>query len=192
MDQLIEWNSKINLVGISEKDRIFNELVLDSMVPVPYLPDRGRLIDLGSGAGFPAVIIKILKPDLDVILIESNGKKISFLKYAIHTLKLTAIKTINARIETITEDIKALGCDIVTSRAMTSLENIICISDPFLKSGGTIIGFLGRDGAKELKNIRELLFEHNLGLKDSITYRLPGKKAERTTVIIQKESICDT
>ncbi len=192
MDQLIEWNSKINLVGISEKDRIFNELVLDSMVPVPYLPDKGRLIDLGSGAGFPAVIIKILKPDLDVILVESNGKKISFLKYAIHTLKLTAIRTINTRIETITEDIKALGCDIVTSRAMTSLENIIRISDPFLKSGGTIIGFLGRDGVKELKNIRELLFEHNLGLKDSITYRLPGKKAERTTVIIQKESICDT
>ena len=112
------------------------------------------MIDLGSGAGFPAVIIKILKPDLDVTLVESNGKKASFLKYAIHILKLTGIIPINGRIEKITEDIKALGFDMITSRAMTNLENIVRISD-------------------------------------FITYRLPGKKAERTTVIIQKESISD-
>ena len=166
-------------------------MVLDSMVPVPYLPDKGRMIDLGSGAGFPAVIIKILKPDLDVTLVESNGKKASFLKYAIHILKLTGIIPINGRIETITEDIKALGFDMITSRAMTNLENIVRISDPFLKPGGAVVGFLGRDGAKELKNITGLLLDYNLVLKDFITYRLPGKKAERTTVIIQKESISD-
>lgn len=186
IDILTEWNSKINLVGTSDRLRIINELVLDSMVPAPYLPDDGKLIDLGSGAGFPALVLKIIKPDLEIKLVESNGKKVSFLKYAIHTLKMANIGAINSRVEKLTESIKSWGCDIVTSRAMTNLENIIRLSNPFLVPGSIITGFTGKDGAEDLKNIRKLLIDYNLELKKSITYRLPEKKSERTTVILQK------
>lgn len=185
-DILIEWNTKINLAGTSDRIRILNELVLDSLIPVPYLPHSGEMIDLGSGAGFPAIIIKILRPDFKVKLIESNGRKISFLKYVIHMLKLTDIVPCYSRIETITETIISGGCDIVTSRAMTSLGKIILLSDPFLKPGSLIVGFLGRKGPAELNKIKKLLFDHHLELKDSYTYRLPQLISERTTVIIQK------
>lgn len=192
MDILIEWNGKINLIGTSDRRRIIHELLLDSVIPVPYLPEKGNLVDLGSGAGFPALIIKILKPGLKVKLIESNGKKVSFLKYAIHSLQLKGITAINKRIEALTEDIKTWGCDVVTSRAMTSLEKVIRLSDLFLSPDGIIIGFLGKNGDQELDDIRDIFLSHNLALKRTITYHLPEKESERTTVLLQKITASDT
>lgn len=191
MDLLVEWSGKINLIGISDRKRILNELLLDSLIPTPYLPDKGNLVDLGSGSGFPALIIKILKPDLNVRLIESNGKKVSFLKYTIHSLKLKGIDAINDRVEALTEKIKKWGCDIVTSRAMTDLENIIRLSDPFLGSRGIIVGFLGKEGVSELNKNKGLFLNHHLEIQKTITYLLPDKKAERTIVLLQKLTISD-
>ena len=186
IDLLIEWNGKINLVGTSDRSRILNELVLDSLIPVPYLPEKGDLMDFGSGSGFPALIIKILKPGLQVNLIESNHKKVSFLKYAIHSLKLKRINVVNKRIEALAEKSKLWGCDIVTSRAMASLEKIVEYSTPFLRPEGIIVGFLGKDGDTELKDIRDILSCHQLIIKKTIPYTLPEKETERTAVLLQK------
>ena len=191
IDLLVEWNSKINIIGTSDRRRILNELLLDSLIPVPYLPEKGNLVDFGSGSGFPAIVIKILKPGLEFRLVESNGKKVSFLKYAIHSLNLNGIDVINKRIEAVTENLKSFHCDIVTSRAMAGLEKIIRLSDPFLKPGGVIVGFLGKDGGFELKNIQDLFFNHQLEIIRTITYLLPEKKAERTTVLLQKMAASD-
>ena len=191
IDLLVEWNSKINLVGTSDRVRIINELLLDSMVHVPYLPFNGKMVDLGSGAGFPALIIKIIKPDLKVKLVESNSKKVSFLKYVIHKLKLTDISPVNGRVEALTESIRSWECNIVISRAMTSLYNVIRLSDPFLGPGSIVAGFMGRDGTKDLKNIKKLLSNYNLVLKESITYHLLENKTKRTAVILQKMPISD-
>lgn len=156
------------------------------------MPEKGNLLDLGSGAGFPALIIKILRPGLEVKLIESNGKKVSFLKYAIHSLRLKRTTAINKRVEVLREDIKKWGCDIVTSRAMTEFEKVIRLSDPFLGPGGVIVGFLGKEGEKELKDIRDLFLSYQLALKRTITYYLPEKESERTTVLLQKITASDT
>ena len=138
------------------------------------------------------MIIKILKPGLKVKLVESNGKKVSFLKYAIHSLRLKGITAFNKRIEALTEGLKEWGCNMVTSRAMTSLEKIIRLSDPFLEPGGIITGFLGKEGEKELKDIQEVLLNYHLVIKNSITYRLPEKESERTTVLIQKAAFSNS
>lgn len=185
---LVEWNSKINLTGISSRSRIITELLLDSMIPVPFLPQKGELVDLGSGAGFPALIIKILRPDLGMRLIESNGKKVSFLKHAIRSLHLKDITPVNDRIEIVTKHNRPWCCNVVTSRAMASFEKIVQLSDSFLAPDGIIVGFLGGNGEDELKKIQTLFLKNNLSLKDSITYNLPGKESERTIVILQKES----
>jgi 16S rRNA (guanine527-N7)-methyltransferase len=176
-------------VGISDRMRIIDELIIDSFIPVPHLPCEGNLVDIGSGAGFPAIIIKIAKPDLKIRLIEANGKKVSFLRYVIHMLKLKDIEPINKRIETLSDEIREWGCDIVTSRAMTSLNDVISLSYPFLKNGGVLVGFLGKNREKELANTRILMDQYNLQMYKTINYTLPGKDTERTIVVLQKRSL---
>jgi len=186
LDTLIEWNSRINLAGTSDRARIIDELVLDSLIPVPCLPAEGNLIDIGSGAGFPALIIKIARPDLKMRLIEANGKKISFLRYVIHLLKLKDIEPVNKRIETLSDEIREWGCDMVTSRAMTGLNDVIRLSGPFLKKGGFLVGFLGKNREEELANARIFMDQYNLQMHKTINYTLPGKDTERAIVILQK------
>ena len=186
LEVLLEWNSKMNLVGVSGKTRIVNELILDSMIPVPCLPEKGNMVDFGSGAGFPAMILKILKPGLDMRLIESNGKKCNFLKHAIRSLKLKGISPVNDRIESVSDSLKAWGCEIVTSRAMASLEKVVDLSYPLIEPGGIIVGFLGKSGKEEIEKNQGFILKYNLKLVKSISYNLPGAESGRTTVILQK------
>jgi 16S rRNA (guanine527-N7)-methyltransferase len=189
IDTLIEWNNKINLAGTSDRMRIIDELIIDSLIPVPVLPSEGNLLDIGSGAGFPALIIKIAKPDLKIRLIESNGKKVSFLRYVIHILKLKDIEPVNKRIETISDEIREWECDIITSRAMKGLNDVIRLSCSFLKNGGFLVGFLGKNREEELSNARELMDQYNLHTYKTINYTLSGKDSERTIVVLQKLSL---
>ncbi len=186
LDALVEWNNKINLTGISDRMRIIDELIIDSLMPVPHLPIEANLVDIGSGAGFPAIIIKIARPGLKIRLIEANGKKASFLRYVIHSLKLKDIEPINRRIETLSDEIRKWGCDIVTSRAMTGLKDVISLSCPFLKNGGFIVGFLGKNREEELANARILIDQYKLQMHKTVNYTLPGKDTERTIVVLQK------
>ncbi|NLD39532.1 MAG: 16S rRNA (guanine(527)-N(7))-methyltransferase RsmG [Desulfatiglans sp.] len=186
LNTLIEWNNKINLTGISDRMRIIDELIIDSLIPVPHLPSEGNLVDIGSGAGFPAIIIKIAMPGLKIRLIEANGKKVSFLRYVIHSLKLKDIEPINKRIENITDEIREWGCDMVTSRAMTGLTDVIRLSSPLLKNGGFLVGFLGKNREQEFANARALMEHYNLHTHKTINYTLSDKDAERAIVVLQK------
>ena len=182
---LVEWNNSINLIGISETDRIINELILDSIIAVPFVPEKGRMIDLGSGAGFPGIVIKIFHPSLEITLIDSNRKKISFLKQIIRELNLIDINVLNTRVENVREQfIKSF--DIVTSRAMTDLSNIIELCYDFLTDKGIIIGFLGGNTREELKKSHTAMLTYSLALDNSVDYELPGKKNKRTIVILKK------
>jgi 16S rRNA (guanine527-N7)-methyltransferase len=189
LNTLMEWNRKINLTGIPERQRIIDELILDSLIPATHLPCEGNLIDIGSGAGFPAIIIKIASPGLGMRLVEANGKKVSFLRYVIHTLKLKDIEPIKKRIETIVDEIREWGCDIVTSRAMTGLTDVIRFSGPFLKNGGLLVGFLGKNREQELANARVLMDQYNLKTDKTVNYTLPGKDTERTIVVLKKQGL---
>ena len=184
---LEEWNSKMNLVGTSVRDRIITELLLDSLIPVPFLPSTGNMVDIGSGAGFPGLIIKVLKPGIHVKLIESNRKKVSFLKYAIRDLQLKNINTINKRVEVFIDSLINEEINLITSRAMTDLHSLIKLCGPVLTPGGTLIGFLGSKWKKELDKNKRTIKAHGLFLKDSVKYKLPDKPAERAVVFFKKE-----
>jgi 16S rRNA (guanine527-N7)-methyltransferase len=181
----VEWNHSINLIGISETDRIINELILDSIIAVPFVPEKGRVIDLGSGAGLPGIVIKILHPSLEITLIESNRKKISFLKQIIRELNLININVLNTRVENAREQF-IKSCDIITSRAMTGLSNIIELCYDFLTDKGIIIGFLGSNALEELKKSHTAMVTYSLAIDNSVDYELPGKKNKRTIVILKK------
>ncbi|MFC1494889.1 16S rRNA (guanine(527)-N(7))-methyltransferase RsmG [Thermodesulfobacteriota bacterium] len=184
---LEEWNSKMNLVGTSDRDRIITELLLDSLIPAPFLPSAGSMVDIGSGAGFPGVIIKVLKPGISVRLIESSGKKVSFLKYVIRELQLKNVTAINKRVETIVGSLNNEEINLITSRAMTDLHSLIKLCGSILTPGGKLIGFLGSKWKKELEKNEKIIRESNLFIDNSLTYKLPEKSNERAVVFLKKE-----
>ena len=89
--ELIKWNRKINLTAITDPRNIAIKHLLDSLAPALHIPDEARLLDMGSGGGFPGIPLKILKPSLFVMLIDGNRKKVNFLKHVLRTLYLENI-----------------------------------------------------------------------------------------------------
>ena len=146
---LKEYNEKINLTAITEHDEIFDKHFFDSLI----LMDRtleGTLVDVGSGAGFPGVVLKIVNPELKVILIEPIRKRCVFLESLIEKLDLKDIEVINERGEDYCLRRRELY-DYVTARAVTNLNALIEICGAMVKVGGYFIALRGKDGIREIK-----------------------------------------
>ena len=186
LHELIEWNRRINLTGLSTRKRMISELFLDSLIPVPLIPDKGRLLDVGSGAGFPGMVIKIYRPQFKTHLLEINSKKVNFLKQIIRLLNLDEIEVIKGRIESDGINLHDEGYHLITSRALASLDQVIEWCSPFLCPGGMLVGFLGSNAEKVIEKSRPLRELHSLVVNKSIVYSLPGKESQRTIVILKK------
>jgi 16S rRNA (guanine527-N7)-methyltransferase len=191
LSELIEWNSRMNLTGIKERSRMILELFLDSLVAVPYLPLSGRMIDMGSGAGFPAIIIKILLPDLSLQLVESNSKKANFIKQVARVLRLPGIEVINKRIEEVRNGFYHDGFDVITSRALTNLKQLVNWCSPLLSPKGMLVYFSGSMVSESLKDTEILLEDQGLFLDRVIPYNLPGLKAQRNIVVLRRNATLD-
>jgi 16S rRNA (guanine527-N7)-methyltransferase len=187
LEELNEWNSRMNLTGIVERERMIFELFLDSLIPVSYLPSKGRMLDVGSGAGFPAVVIKVLMPDLKLQLVEANSKKVSFLKQVIRLLKLDDIEAINGRIELLRDQLSPDGYEIISARALANLNQIISWCAPLLVHRGLLLYFSGSQVDENLKNCEHLMMDNNLTVDRLVPYHLPGMKESRNIVILRKE-----
>ncbi|MFZ7110938.1 MAG: 16S rRNA (guanine(527)-N(7))-methyltransferase RsmG [Desulfatiglandales bacterium] len=186
LDELWDWNRRMNLTGLTLRERIVIELFLDSLVPVPFLPDRGSLLDVGSGAGLPGLPFKICKPELKVHLLEPNAKRVSFLKHVIGLLGMEEIEVIRGRIERDRSLLTPEGYDVVTARALAGLDQIIAWCGPVLRPGGQLIGFLGQQGEGELERHRNGFLKQDLEPVRTKTYLLPRKDSKRTVVILRK------
>lgn len=148
---LKEYNEKVNLTAITEYEEILEKHFLDSLLPLRIMDIKENeiLADIGTGAGFPGVVLKIARPDLKVELIEPIGKRCTFLNLLIEKLGLKDIKVINSRVE----DLKTFErYDYVTARAVTALNVLTEITVPFLKVGGHFIVLRGKDGLNEIKD----------------------------------------
>jgi 16S rRNA (guanine527-N7)-methyltransferase len=176
----------MNLTGVKERRRMILELFLDSLIPVPYLPSEGRMLDVGSGAGFPAIVIKILLPDLKLQLVEANAKKVSFIKQVIRLLKLSDIEVVNGRIETVGTRLRLDGFNIITARALTNLNQFINWCSQLLSYDGILVYYSGNRVDEDLKNAEYLLKDKHLSLARLIPYSLPGIQVGRNTVILRK------
>jgi 16S rRNA (guanine527-N7)-methyltransferase len=177
----------MNLSGITERGRMISELFLDSLVSVPYLPIKGRMLDVGSGAGFPALVIKVLLPDLKLYLVEANSKKTSFLKQIIRLLKLNDIEVINGRIETEGDKLRLDGFDIISARALANLNQIINWCSPLLSKNGLLVYFSGSRVDDSLTDAEYLMKDQNLTIAQAIPYSLPSIQDRRNIVILEKE-----
>jgi 16S rRNA (guanine527-N7)-methyltransferase len=152
---LQEWNEKINLTAITNLDDIFIKHFYDSLLIAPYCQTAKSLCDVGSGAGFPGLVLKIALPDLRIILVEPTLKRVNFLRLVIAELGLTDIQVINKRMEDCF-DLKE-SFDIVTARAVASLPVLSELCLPFVNIGGYFIAMKGSSGEGELENSKNAL-----------------------------------
>lgn len=186
LDELWEWNRKVNLTGVSSREQIIKELLIDSLVPSAFLPDEGRLLDLGSGAGMPAIPLKICKPGLTMDLVEANSKKAIFVKQVIRLTGLTQIRVIRGRIEHSHDLLHPEGYHVITARALAHLSQVLAWCGPHLITGGKVVAFLGKDYNQILKESSDVIERYGLSLLMTMPYILPGKEFERNILIFEK------
>ncbi len=148
-DLLIEWNEKFNLTAITEREEIYLKHFLDCLLLADKLKQDSTLVDVGSGAGFPGLVIKIYRPDIKITLLEPNNKKVSFLKEVITQLQLKDIQVYNLRAEDFCKD-HYQQFDIATARAVAPL-NILCeLCLPLVKVEGNFLAMKGPKAIEEL------------------------------------------
>jgi 16S rRNA (guanine527-N7)-methyltransferase len=186
MNELWEWNLHINLTGLSNRRNMVVELLLDSLIPAPFIPANERLLDVGTGAGFPGIPLKIYMPKLKIILLEANSKKVSFLRYVIRKLRLTDIDVIKGRIEQDGNSLRHGEFPLITARAVAGLGQMLSWCVPYLSQGGLLISFLGSRVKEELHENKQALENQGIDIHKMIPYFLPGKKTKRHTVIFKK------
>lgn len=140
LTELKKWNEKINLTAIKDEQDIIIKHVLDSLSHIKaFTPAPGlRLLDMGAGAGFPALPIKIAFPELSVSMVDSVKKKTSFLRHIVRTLKLTSTEVFDVRIQQLPAALLS-GFDIVTARAFADMKSALAAGMPFLKPGGMLV-----------------------------------------------------
>ncbi len=179
--QLSLYSKKINLTAIKTFESIAEKHFIDSIAVAPFIPGQGSLLDLGSGGGFPGIPLKIMHPNLNVILIDASRKKVNFLKHVIRMLGLKNIEAIHTRVEELYEQDEFTGqYDTVISRAFTELQNFVRMATPFLSPHGTICAMKGKNAQNELGPVVEAQYE----IKKHY-YQLPFEKSDRYIYMLQ-------
>ncbi|MCK9235868.1 MAG: 16S rRNA (guanine(527)-N(7))-methyltransferase RsmG [Acholeplasmataceae bacterium] len=186
-DFLIEYNQSVNLTSITEKEEVFYKHFYDSLTIVKSvdLNQIKSLCDLGAGAGFPSIPIKIIYPHLDIFIIDSLGKRITFLKKLTSILSLSNVQLFNDRIEKHASKHRE-QYDLVTARALGKLPLIMELGFPLLKVGGQFIAYKSNQFEKELyDSTNALKLLHGTILKTD-HFSLPNHLGERTLIVIEK------
>jgi len=184
--ELKAWNRKINLTSIDKDGDIVVRHFLDSLTVCRFLSGSERILDIGSGAGFPGLPIKIAMPDTDVVLLDTVTKKVHFIRHMIRTLGLSSaggVEAVSARVED-PSVVKKYGStfDCVVSRAFSELKNFVAVGLPYLKPGGRLIAMKGPAYAGELDSV-EL---DGLSVPEVHTVRLPTTHIDTVFVVFKK------
>ena len=184
--ELLKWNEKMNLTAIRSEKGIVLKHFLDSLSVVPHLPKISSLLDIGSGAGFPGIPLKMVQPSLEVTLIDSVRKKIDFQSHIIRTLGLKGIKAIHGRIQD-REILEALGgrFDAIIARAFSDLDTLLLLSFPFLKKGGILLAMKGDSAGEELKRL-PLSTRNRYRWIKTATFSLPFSSIKRSIILFEK------
>ena len=183
---LVEENKKYNLTAITEESQVYLKHFYDSLCIVKIINlDNQYLLDIGTGAGFPGMVLKIVFPNLKVDLLDSTNKKCQFLQMIINKLELKDINVINARAEEYAKENRE-KYDIVTSRAVAPLKHLLEYSIPTLKVNGNFIS-LKSNIDEEIKNINNYYKKLYLSNEEIVKYELPYELSLRTLYKITKK-----
>jgi 16S rRNA (guanine527-N7)-methyltransferase len=186
--ELLLWNKKINLVSVTSDLDIPIKHFIDSLIPVPFLKNKeAKLLDIGSGAGFPGLPIKIAVPSLKVFLLEASRKKTSFLKHVIRTLHLDDITVIHNRAEHLMADsVYKDYFDIIISRATLKISELLWMGSYFLKNDGFVIAMKGKNIVNEWDDRKDISGQPVLTFLSCHEIQLPVMGDLRKIVIFKK------
>jgi len=173
--ELIRWNKKINLTAIIDPMAMAEKHFIDAIAVLPFLGQEKKIMDMGTGGGFPSIPLKIMNPSLEFVLVDASRKKVNFLKHVIRTLGLENIDAVHSRVEDLAfDDAHAKSYDAVISRAFAGLEKFVGFALPLLKLEGKIYALKGKQAPDEitpaLKSQFEIRTDH---------YQLPFEKSDR-------------
>ena len=156
MKLLTEWNEKVNLTAITEPEEIISKHFVDSLTILPYIKEGKKVIDIGTGAGFPGIPLKIAKPEIEITLLDSLNKRIMFLEEIISKLNLKEIEAIHSRAEEYVKDNRE-SYDIAVSRAVAELPTLLEYLLPYVKVGGKCICMKGPKAMEEIEKSKKAL-----------------------------------
>ena len=187
MNLLIDRNKKINLTAIVEPNEIILKHFVDSLTILKYISDGTKIIDVGTGAGFPGIPLKIAKPSIEIVLLDSLHKRINFLEEVIKQLNIEKIKTIHSRVEDFGKDQKYREkFDMATSRAVANLSTLSEYLLPLVKVGGKVISMKGSFIGEELENSKNALNILGGKIEKIEKLNLPNSDMNRNILIINK------
>ena len=187
MNLLLEWNEKINLTSITRQDEIILKHFIDSMTVLKYLDKYNKIIDVGTGAGFPGIPIAIMKEEKSVTLMDSLNKRIKFLEDIKQKLDLKNIDLIHSRAEDLGQDLNNREMyDVSVSRAVANLTTLVEYLIPFIKIGGICICMKGQDVEEEINDSKRDIELLGGRIKKVDEFYLPDSDMKRNIVIIEK------
>ena len=180
---LIEWNTKMNLTRITDKEEVYLKHFYDSLTikKIIDLNDYNTLCDIGTGAGFPGIVLKIFYPHLDIVLVDAREKKLKFLDEVIKKLDLKNIETKHIRAEEYTDKF-----DIVTSRAVANIEKLMDYTMHLVKKNGKLIAMKG-DISQELTDDVEKRISKKYQIEEIIEFNLPIENSKRSLISIRNK-----
>ena len=188
MNLLIQWNEKVNLTAITEPNDVILKHFIDSITINKYIEKENKIMDIGTGAGFPGIPLKIINPKKEFVLVDSLNKRINFLNEVCNELVMKKIKCIHSRAEELATNYRYREqYDVVTSRAVARLSTLLEYMLPFVSGGGKCICMKGANIEKELEEAKKAIsvLGGKIEIVDNMT--LPDSDMERNIIVIKKE-----
>ena len=183
---LIEWNQKMNLTAITQKEDVYLKHFYDSLtISFDYPLDQQSLRDIGAGAGFPSIPLKIVYPNLKITIVDSLTKRITFLKHLANVLELENVTAISARAEEYAKDYRE-SFDIVTARAVARLNILDELCLPLVKINGDFITLKGLKAQEELKEAKAGIEKLGGKVTKEIDFTLTDENDYRSNIYIHK------
>jgi 16S rRNA (guanine527-N7)-methyltransferase len=185
MAELRKWNRKFNLTSIKKEADITLKHFVDSLLLLSVVRPPGKLLDIGSGGGFPSLPLKIMLPDLEMVSVDAVEKKIMFQRHMARLLGFQTFSALHSRVERLPG--KYLGeFDWIVTRAFSDLPTFVSLGLPYLKKNGSMIAMKGKRGAEEVRAAEGSLEERGIKVCSCLHERLPVSGDERYLVVMQR------